>query len=78
MRALALEDALELARGRLLEKTLNEGPSSLQTLSAITGLDGRVLSAILERLINKGRVVRLATGRLERFQLLRKQNPQNR
>jgi CHAT domain/AAA ATPase domain/Subtilase family len=78
MRALALEDALELARGIMVEKTLNEGPSSLQTLSAITGLDGRVLAAILEGLIKKGRVVRLATGRLERFQLLGKQNPQNK
>ncbi len=77
IRALTLEDAIELARGRLVEKTLNDGPSSLQTLSAITGLDGRVLSSILEPLIKKGRVVRLAAGRLERFQLLPKQSSQN-
>ena len=77
IRALALEDAIQLARGRLVEKTLNDGPSSLQTLSAITGLDGRVLSSVLEPLIKKGRVVRLATGRLERFQLLPKQSSQS-
>ncbi len=71
VRALTIEDAIEAARRRLVEKTLKDGPSSLQTLSAITGLEGRVLSSILEPLIKKGKVVRLATGRLERFQLLR-------
>ncbi len=71
IRALTITDAIELARRRLVEKTLKDGPSSLQTLSAITGLEGRVLSSILEPLIKKGHVVRLATGRLERFQLLR-------
>lgn len=78
MRALALEDAIEMARGRLVEKTLNEGPSSLQTLSGITGLDARALSSILEPLITKGRVVRLATGRLERFQFVPEDKPQDR
>jgi hypothetical protein len=71
IRALTITDAIELARRRLVEKTLRDGPSSLQTLSAITGLEGRVLSSILEPLMKKGHVVRLATGRLERFQLLR-------
>lgn len=78
MRGLALEDAIEMARGRLVEKTLNEGPSSLQTLSAITGLDARALSSILEPMIKKGRVVRLATGRLERFQFVPEQRAQNK
>jgi hypothetical protein len=68
---LTMESAIELARRRLVEETLHEGPASLQTLSAITGLEGRVLSTILERMAENNRVVRLSTGRLERFQLLR-------
>jgi hypothetical protein len=69
-RALAREAAIALARHRLIERTLKEGAASLQTLSAITGLEGRVLSTILDAMIKEGRVVRLATGRLVRFQLL--------
>ena len=68
-RGLTMESAIALARRRLVEQTLQEGAASLQTLSAITGLEGRVLSAILEPMIKGELVVRLATGRLERFQL---------
>lgn len=70
-RGLTMESAVALARRHLVERTLEDGPASLQTLSAITGLEGRVLSAILEQMKEEERVVRLATGRLERFQLLR-------
>ena len=69
-RALKIEDALALARQRLVEQTLKEGAASLQTLSALTGLEGRGLAAILEPMIKAGRVARLAIGRLERYQLL--------
>lgn len=69
-RGLTMESAIALARRRLVERTLEEGAASLQTLSAITGLQGLVLSGILEPMIKDERVVRLATGRLERFQLL--------
>lgn len=68
-RGLTMESAIALARRRLVKETLEQGPASLQTLSAITGLEGGVLSAILNRMMAGKLVVRLATGRLERFQL---------
>lgn len=71
-RGLMMESAIALARRRLVEQTLTEGPASLQTLSAITGLERQTLSLILKSMIEEGRVLRLATGRLERFQLFRK------
>lgn len=71
---LTMESAIGLARRRLVEQTLQEGAASLQTLSAITGLEGWNLSAVLELMIKEGRVIRLATGRLERFQLLHQCN----
>ena len=46
-----MESAISLARQTLVERTLQEGPASLQTLSAITGLEGRALSAILDPMI---------------------------
>ncbi len=67
--ALKRESAIALAGRRLVQQTLKDGGASLQTLSAITGLEGRVLSAILKQMIADKLVVRLATGRLERFQL---------
>jgi len=71
-RVLTMEDAIESARTLLVKNTLKDGPSSLQTLSAITGLEGRVLFSTLDPLMKNGEVVRLASGRLERFQLLPK------
>ena len=65
-RRLTMDAAINLARRRLVEEALQEGPASLQTLSAITGLEGRILSSILEQ---DGLAVRLSGGRLERFQL---------
>ena len=61
-----MDAAIKLARRTLVEEALKEGPASLQTLSAITGLEGRILSAILEQ---DKLAVRLSGGRLERFQL---------
>jgi hypothetical protein len=69
-RGLNMKDAVALARAKVVDRTLKTGPASLQTLSAITGLDVQVLSATLHSLIDQGRVVRLTSGRLERFQLL--------
>lgn len=68
-RKLTIEAAVKLARQRLVAKTLKEGPASLQTLSAITGLEGRIVSSILQQ---DGFAVRLSGGRLERFQLVSK------
>ena len=65
-RKLTIDAAIKLARRTLVEEALKEGPASLQTLSAITGLEGRILSAILEQ---DKLAVRLSGGRLERFQL---------
>jgi len=67
---LKMKSAIGLAQRRVVERTLQDGTASLQTLSSLTGLEGRALSTILERMKKEGRVVRLATGRLERFQLI--------
>jgi hypothetical protein len=69
-RSLTMVDALALARKRVVERTLRDGVASLQTLGAITGLEVRVLSSTLDALIKQHRVVKLASGRLERYQLL--------
>ena len=68
-RSLTMADAIALARVRVIERTLQAGAASLQTLSAITGIEEGVLSATLDALIKKEIVVRLSSGRLERFQL---------
>jgi hypothetical protein len=41
-----------------------------QTLGAIAGFEVRVLSSTLDALIKQHRVVKLASGRLERYQVL--------
>jgi hypothetical protein len=69
-RSLTMRDAIAKARVRVVERTLRGGASSLQTLSAMTGLEVGVLSATLDSLTEEGRVVRLSSGRLERFQLI--------
>jgi hypothetical protein len=69
-RSLTTGDAVALARRYAVERTLNAGPASLQTLGATTGIEARALRARLDSLIEKGRVVRLLSGRLERFQLV--------
>src|SRR5262249_9583943 len=50
-RSLTMVDALTLARKRVVERTLQDGAASLQTLGAITGLEVRVLSSTLDALI---------------------------
>ena len=67
--SLTLQDAVALARRRAVERRLKEGPASLPTLGAMTGLDAQVLDATLRELIDDHKVVRLASGRLERYQL---------
>jgi subtilisin family serine protease len=67
--ALTVSDAVELARRRVVERTLRAGPCSMETLSAITGLDLRVLAGTIRSLIAQQRVFKLTSGRLERFQL---------
>jgi hypothetical protein len=69
-RSLTMVDALALARKRVVESTLRDGAASVETLGAITGLEVRVLSSTLDALIKQHRVVKLASGRLERYQLL--------
>jgi hypothetical protein len=69
-RSLTIADAVALARKRVVERTLRDGAASLHTLGAITGLEVRVLSSTLDALIKQHRVVKLASGRLERYQLL--------
>jgi hypothetical protein len=63
---LKIEDAVALARKRVVERRLQEGPAPLQTLSAMTGLDVQVLTDTLGKMDN---VIRLTSGRLERYQL---------
>jgi hypothetical protein len=69
-RRLLLRDAVALARQRVLERTLEGGPCSLQTLAAITGIDPRSVSGPLRDLIEDGMVVKLPGGRLDRFELV--------
>jgi hypothetical protein len=59
-------DAVSLARQWTVERSLKEGPASLQTLGAMTGLDAQVLVDTLRKMDN---VIRLTSGRLERYQL---------
>ena len=68
---LTIEGAVKAARRRLVKKALEDGPASLQTLSALTGLEGRIVSSILQE---DGLAVRLSGGRLERFQLASPKN----
>jgi subtilisin family serine protease len=68
-RALAIADAVALARRRVVERTLGAGPCSLDALSAITGLELHAASATLAGMIAAGVVTRLTSGRLERYQL---------
>ena len=67
--SLTIEDAVALARRRAVERRLKEGPASLPTLGAMTGLDAKILDATLTELIAAHKIVRLASGRLERYQL---------
>jgi hypothetical protein len=68
-RALALADAVALARRRVIERTLQGGPCSLETLSAMTGVELRAVAATIRSLLVEGRVTKLTSGRLERYQL---------
>lgn len=67
-RSLTMADAVSLARQRAVERRLREGPASLQTLGAMTGLDAQVLAAMLDSMTN---VIKLTSGRLERYQYVR-------
>jgi hypothetical protein len=66
-RGLKMEAAISLARRRAVELRLKEGPASLQTLGAMTGLNAQLLADTLGKMEN---VVRLTSGRLVRYQLL--------
>ena len=67
-KALRVSDAVELARRRVVERTLRAGPCSLETLSAITAINLRALSGTMRSLIEANLVTKLIAGRLERFQ----------
>ncbi len=69
-RALTMKDAVAQARRRAVERGLKEGPASLPTLGAMTGLDAHVLDTTLRQLIDGQTVVKLASGRFERYQLI--------
>ena len=68
---LEIRDAVAAARADLIRRALAEGPCSLQTVSAITGLSLRVAYDRLEAMRQGDwpEVRRLTRGRLERFEL---------
>jgi hypothetical protein len=66
---LTVSDAIAQARREMIREALVEGPCSLQTLAAITGLELRLLSEMLAKLETKGAVRHLTRGRLERYEL---------
>ena len=68
-RLLDLPDALSYARRLVVTRTLARGPCSLQALAAITGLEPRVASSIVEGLVPET-VRHLRGGRLERYELV--------
>lgn len=68
-RRLTVDRALAVARQRLVERTLLDGPCSLQTLAAITGLDFGVVAATIAEMQADNTVRPLPRGRLERFEL---------
>jgi hypothetical protein len=69
---LEIADAVAAAREELIRRTLADGPCSIQSLSAITGLDLLVVTATLEALMPETapEVRRLPRGRLERYELI--------
>ena len=69
-RSLTIVDALAKARRRLVRRALDDGPCSLQTLAAITGLDLMVADGTLKALIERRRVRRLRRGRLDLYELV--------
>jgi hypothetical protein len=68
-RKLTMERALFVARRRVVFNALREGPCSLSTLAAITGLDVRVLAGTVEPLLRSGQL-RVLPGRLDRLELV--------
>lgn len=64
---LRLEDALARARRNVVERALAGGACSIQTLSAITGLEGQLVRDTVEELGKEGRVRRLPRSRIDRF-----------
>jgi hypothetical protein len=69
---LDIGDAVAAARAELIRRALADGPCSLQTVSAITGLSLRVAYDRLEamRQGKQPEVSRLTRGRLERYELI--------
>lgn len=69
---LDVADAVAAARRGRIERTLHDAPCSLQALAAMTGLDARVVSRILDQLTSgpHPRVRRLPGGRLERYEFV--------
>jgi hypothetical protein len=70
-KALALADAIALARQKRVRQELGRGPCSAQTMAALTGLELRVVSECLEQLSTgaEPEVRRLPRGRLQRYEL---------
>lgn len=69
--ALTVQAAVAEVRREVVKRDLKEGPCSLQTLAAISGLDPRLVNDSLNKLVAGGEVRRLTRGRLERYELLR-------
>jgi hypothetical protein len=69
--ALTVQAAVAEARREIIRQALREGPCSLQTLAAITGLELRLVSHSLDLLLAEREVRRLTRGRLERYELTR-------
>lgn len=67
---LELDEVVAFARRRVVENALAGGECSIPTLSAITGLDVRVVKQTLEELRGDGAVRRLRGGRIDRFVLV--------
>jgi len=68
-RALTVQAAVTEARREVIRKTLQNGPCGLQALAAITGLEPRLVSGILDVLLAEHEVRRITRGRLERYEL---------
>jgi hypothetical protein len=66
---LSAAEACYAARRRVILSTLEAGPCSRETLAAITGLELRMVAATLNGLVESDEVQRLASGRLERYEL---------
>jgi CHAT domain/Subtilase family len=65
-RFLSLHRAAEVARERVLSRALRDGPCSIATLSAITGVEFRFVKETMERQFSAGKVRRIR-GRVDLY-----------